>query len=223
MLDGGIPKGRVILLCGGPGTGKTIFSLQFLASAAERGIRGVYATLEEHINSVEENVNAFSWDIKEKEKNNTLKLVEYRPIHEESKQKGGTDEKSILLFTTHLFEAAKSINAQLLVIDPLTSITINEQTAGVKRRKVAELFDRLRSSGYTTILTSETTAHGGEFYMEEFLADGVIRLDKAINNFDLVRTIRIEKMRGVQHDEQPRRYVIDSAGFRVYNTEPVKA
>jgi KaiC/GvpD/RAD55 family RecA-like ATPase len=186
------------------------------------GTHSVYASLEEPINSVKENVKAFTWDIKEKEKTNTLKLVEYKPIYEDTKQKGGTDEKSILLFTTHLFETAKSINAQVIVIDPLTSITISEQTAGIKRRKVAELFDRLRSSGYTTILTSETTVRDGEFYMEEFLADGVIRLDKVINNFDLVRTIRIEKMRGVSHDEQPRRYVIDSAGLRVYSTEPVK-
>jgi KaiC/GvpD/RAD55 family RecA-like ATPase len=183
----------------------------------------LYATLEESLSSIKDNISTFSWGVQEKESSNNLKLVEYKPIYDEMKQKGGTDEKSIFLFTTHLFEAAKSINAQLLVIDPLTSITISEQTAGVKRRKVAELFDRLRSSGYTTILTSETTVREGEFYMEEFLADGVIRLDKAINNFDLVRTIRIEKMRGVQHDEQPRRYVIDSAGLRVYSTEPVKA
>jgi circadian clock protein KaiC len=40
MLGGGFPKERVVIVYGGSGTGKTIFSLQFLASAAERGAHG---------------------------------------------------------------------------------------------------------------------------------------------------------------------------------------
>jgi KaiC/GvpD/RAD55 family RecA-like ATPase len=44
MLGGGFPKGRVILITGGPGTGKTNMSLQFIASAADEGAPGVYVT-----------------------------------------------------------------------------------------------------------------------------------------------------------------------------------
>ena len=58
--------------------------------------------------------------------------------------------------------------------------------------------------------------------MEEFLADGTIRLDKLIQDFNLIKTIRIEKMRGTKYDEQPRRYAIDERGFTVFNTEPVR-
>jgi len=225
MLDGGFPKGRVILLCGGPGTGKTIFSLQFLASAARMGTHSVYVTLEEPVNLVRENMNEFNWNIQEKEKSNSLKLLELHVTSYEedfSRRRDRRDEETVLSITNKVIEAAKSIGAELLVIDPLTSIAISETRAGNKRRKIAELFGHLRQSGYTSILTSETTSYDGEFYMEEFLADGVIRLDKVIHNFNLIRTIRIEKMRGVEHDEQPRRYVIDKNGFSIYNTEPIK-
>jgi KaiC/GvpD/RAD55 family RecA-like ATPase len=223
MLDGGFPKGRVILLCGGPGTGKTIFSLQFLASAAERGIHGVYVTLEEPINLVKENIDAFAWNIREKEKNNSLKLFDSHVIsYGDFRQKNRIDEESILSITNKVIDAAKSIGAELLIVDPLTSITVHEQRASIKRHRIAELFNYLRSSGYTSILTSETPSYNGDFYMEEFLADGVIRLSKAIHNFNLIRTIRIEKMRGVKHDEQPRRYIIAEKGFTVYSTEPIK-
>lgn len=108
-----------------------------------------------------------------------------------------------------------------MVIDPLTSITIQEQRAGLKRHRIAELFSKLRSIGCTCILTSEMTSADGEFYMEEFLSDGVIRLDKTIHNFNLIKTIRIEKMRGVQYDEQPRRYDIAKEGMIIYSTESV--
>ena len=33
MIEGGIPKGRIVIVVGGPGTGKTIFCAQFLTTA----------------------------------------------------------------------------------------------------------------------------------------------------------------------------------------------
>lgn len=36
MLNGGIPKGRVILVVGGPGTGKTIFCTRFLINGIQQ-------------------------------------------------------------------------------------------------------------------------------------------------------------------------------------------
>ncbi|MCJ7574514.1 ATPase, partial [Candidatus Bathyarchaeota archaeon] len=57
--------------------------------------------------------------------------------------------------------------------------------------------------------------------MEQFLADGVILLGKDVRDYKLVKTLRIDKMRGLAYDEQPRRYTISSRGFQVFNTEPV--
>jgi circadian clock protein KaiC len=219
MLKGGLPKGRVILLCGGPGTGKTIFSLEFLVHASEKGIPGVYATLEEPIDLIVENVDPFGWNIIEKEKKQRLKLIESRVMSREDYSDGGKNEVSSI--TNSIFKAAKSINAELAVIDPLTSIVISEHRAGEKRRKIAELFNQLRTSGLTSVITSETSPGKNEFYIEEFLADGIIRLEKVVRNFKLFRTIRIEKMRGIEHDEQPRRYTIDAKAFTVYSTEPI--
>jgi KaiC/GvpD/RAD55 family RecA-like ATPase len=57
--------------------------------------------------------------------------------------------------------------------------------------------------------------------MEQFLADGVILLSKDVRDYQLIKTLRIDKMRGIAFDEQPRRYIITSRGFQVINTEPV--
>jgi KaiC/GvpD/RAD55 family RecA-like ATPase len=57
--------------------------------------------------------------------------------------------------------------------------------------------------------------------MEQFLSDGVILLNKDLRDYNLIKTIRIDKMRGTQFDEQPRRYTITTRGFQVFNTESV--
>ncbi|MEM2112082.1 MAG: ATPase domain-containing protein [Candidatus Bathyarchaeia archaeon] len=224
MLDGGFPEGRVILLCGGPGTGKTIFSLQFLAAAAERGEHGVYVTLEEPKSLVLENVEVFGWKLREREANKTFRVLDFCavPFGVETYEVKSRDTGDIVLsMTKDLVNAVKEINAKCVVLDPLNSITVHEQRAGLKRYRIASIFDELRNLRVTSVLTSEVTSHE-DFYMEEFLADGVIWLEKSIQNFNLIKTVRIEKMRGVKHDEQPRRYIINDKGITVYNTEPVK-
>ncbi|MDH5376682.1 MAG: hypothetical protein OEW95_12875, partial [Candidatus Bathyarchaeota archaeon] len=45
LIEGGFPRGDVILVAGGSGSGKTIFSTQFIYNGATRyGEKGVYAT-----------------------------------------------------------------------------------------------------------------------------------------------------------------------------------
>ncbi len=224
MLGGGFPKGRVILLCGGPGTGKTIFSLQFLANAAKRGEPGVYVTLEEPLRFIREYAESFGWDLRREEVRGRIKLLDLYMV-----SYGGSIEvrrretgEPVLSVVNAIIDAAREIRASHVVIDPITSISIHEQNEGVRRLKIAELFGRLRRLGVTSLITLETSGPR-TFSVEEFLADGVIRLEKTIYEFNLVKTIRIEKMRGLGYDEQPRRYTIEpQTGFIVYSTEPVR-
>ena len=48
LIEGGFPRGSLILLAGNPGTGKTIFSMQFLFKGAEDyGESGIYVSFAE--------------------------------------------------------------------------------------------------------------------------------------------------------------------------------
>lgn len=47
LFNRGIPKGKNILIAGGPGTGKTIFCLQTLYNAVRKGRDCLYITFEE--------------------------------------------------------------------------------------------------------------------------------------------------------------------------------
>jgi KaiC/GvpD/RAD55 family RecA-like ATPase len=225
MLEGGFPKGRIILVCGGPGAGKTMLAIQFLMAAVERGEPSVYASLEEPLSLIRQNVEDFGWDIKAKEDSGLLRLMDFCAIPYESFiqfKTRNSGENNILSVIDELEKAAKEMDAKNIVVDPITSITIHEQKAGMKRYRIAELFNRLRKTGCTSLVISESVPSAGEYYIEHFLADGVIILEKTVLNFNLLKTMRIEKMRGMAYDEQPRRYAIDKRGFVVYSTEPVR-
>jgi circadian clock protein KaiC len=224
MLDGGYPKGRTILIRGGPGTGKTIFSLQFLSTAIENGTNSVYVSLEEPVNLIKENLEVFGWNLDLKEKDNKLRMLDFYTIPYGDGSSQIRDRKSgepTLSISREINNAIDDINAECVVIDPLTSISIYEDKAGARRHRISELFNELKETGCTALFTSELESENKTFSMEEFLADGVIRFDKTMQNFSLVKTIRIVKMRGVKYDEQPRRYTIDSNGIIIYSTEPV--
>jgi len=223
MLGGGLLQSKIVFVCGGPGAGKTILTIQCMIQALNRSEPCVFATLEEPLNGIKENMLNFGWDLSEYEKRGLLKTIDLFMIPE-----GGTvnardrDTGDTELFTIKIIiDLAKANKAKWVFIDPLTSLVIHEPRSGRKRFVIGELFGSLRKIGCSAIVTSEAAPQEGDFYMEQFLADGVILLSKDLLDYNLVKTIRIDKMRGTQYDEQPRRYTITSRGFQVFNTEPV--
>ncbi|MBC8225127.1 AAA family ATPase [Candidatus Bathyarchaeota archaeon] len=223
MLGGGFPQGRVILISGGPGAGKTNLSLQFIASAADEGDPGVYVTLEEPLELIRQNIDGFDWKIIEKEVKNKIRLLDFYSVSflfTAYELRDRRDRDSVTSILEGIEKAVKNIEAKNIVIDPITTLTLQEMRAGAKRRMIADLFTSLRRIGCTTVITSEMSS-SRDFMVEEFLADGVIRLTKHIENFQMVSVLRIEKMRGIKYDDQPRRYAITSRGFTVFQAEPV--
>jgi circadian clock protein KaiC len=81
MLAGGLPWGRCVLVCGGPGSGKTIFGVQFLYNGAiEYGETGLYVSLDESPTHLREDLSGFGWDIGQLEKKGELVVIDASPI-----------------------------------------------------------------------------------------------------------------------------------------------
>ncbi|MBK5220080.1 MAG: KaiC 1, partial [Thermoleophilia bacterium] len=60
---GGLPRGRVSLVCGGPGAGKSMLALQFLVSGAtELGEPGVFLSFDETELQLVENTASLGWE-----------------------------------------------------------------------------------------------------------------------------------------------------------------
>ena len=224
MLRGGIPEGSILLLCGGPGVGKTILSLQYMMAAVRRGEPCVYMSLEESMDKKIMNAAAFGWDVNEAIDDGKVEVMDIFMIpHSQGivepidRNKG----KLQLSIEMEIERSIKKIGAKHLIIDPLTSILVHEQRSGRKRFIIGQLFDTVRNLDCSAVITAEGIPKESDFYMEQFLADGVILLLKDIMDYKLVKTLRVDKMRGIDFDEQPRRYVISNRGFQVFNKEPV--
>jgi circadian clock protein KaiC len=76
VLEGGLPRGRTTLACGGPGSGKTVLGLEFLWSGAMAGEAGVFVTLEERAEDIRKNALSMGWDLPALEKAGKVAIVE---------------------------------------------------------------------------------------------------------------------------------------------------
>ena len=223
MLGGGFPDNKIILICGGPGSGKTILSIQCMIEALKRGEKCTFLTLEEPLESIKTNVSTFGWDLDGWIKKGLLKMSSIIMIPDAGSSSGRErDIDPTLSLNAEIIRSIVSDKPRLVVIDPLTSLVIHEPRSGKKRYLIGDLFESLRRVGCYVLVISETSPQEGDFYMEQFLADGVLLLEKEIKDHKLTKILRIDKMRGLAYDEQPRKYGIDSKGFHVINHESIE-
>jgi len=77
ILYGGIPERNVVLLSGGPGTGKSILAKQFLYNGLTKDdAAGVFVALEEHPVSVLRSFAHFGWDVTKFEKEGKFAIID---------------------------------------------------------------------------------------------------------------------------------------------------
>ena len=71
------------------------------------------------------------------------------------------------------------------------------------------------------MVTYEGVFKPDNFYSEMFLSDGVLSMNKDVLNFQTIKTIKVDKMRSIDFDYQPRRYTVSNNGIVVFDTESV--
>ncbi|MEM3091008.1 MAG: ATPase domain-containing protein, partial [Candidatus Bathyarchaeia archaeon] len=83
VLGGGFPRGSLILLAGNPGTGKTVFSAQFLyRGAVDSGEKGVYVSFAESRETFFENMRGFGFDFEKLEREGRFRFLDLLTVKE---------------------------------------------------------------------------------------------------------------------------------------------
>ncbi len=226
LLFGGIPERNVVLLSGGPGTGKTIFSQQFLWNGLINGENGVYVALEEHPYQIKQNMSQFGWDVKKYEEDGKFIMIDaFTAGIGKAKQYEKYivyDLTDIREFIDVLKQAVKDIDAKRVVIDSITTLYINKPS--VARSVVLQMKRVLAGLGVTSLFVSQISVgergFGGPGV--EHGVDGIIRLDLDEIDGELVRSFLVWKMRGTKHSMKRHLMEINEKGVIVYKDKIVK-
>jgi len=225
ILNGGIPKRNVVLLAGGPGTGKSIFGYQYLFNGLVRNQPGVLVALEEHPVQIRLSMAQFGWDIVPYEERGKFAMVDAftAGIGEAAKREKyvvrAPDDFQMLIDV--LRSAVKDVDAERVVVDSVTTLYITKPT--LARSMVLQLKKVLSGLGCTSILISQVsvTERGFGGPGVEHAADGIIRLDLDEINGELKRSIIVWKMRGTAHSMRRHPFEITDKGLIIKPKEVI--
>ncbi|MBS7605739.1 MAG: KaiC domain-containing protein [Candidatus Bathyarchaeia archaeon] len=225
ILNGGIPKRNVVLLAGGPGTGKSILSYQYLYNGLVRKEPGVFVALEEHPVQVRLSMAQFGWDVTHFEEKGLFALVDSftAGIGEAAKREKyvvrAPDDFQMLIDV--LRTAIKDIGAERVVVDSVTTLYITKPA--LARSMVLQLKKVLSGLGCTSILVSQVsvTERGFGGPGVEHAADGIIRLDLDEINGEIKRSIIVWKMRGTAHSMKRHPFEITDKGIIIKPKEVI--
>lgn len=229
LIEGGFPSNSTILVTGGPGTGKTIFCLQFLLYGALNGEPGIYISMDERPNDLRKEAIRFGWDIKALENERKLALVDVSyprsgiPSREEYKMAMPFTLDAIV---SKIVEIISDIGAKRVVIDSLPAFGIHFQDEADIRIAIHRLNNLLLGAGCTSIMTSEIIpgeSSMSRFGVEEFISRGTILMELLATNGskEFTRRLTIMKMRETKFRLRKYMFRIGDNGIEVLPTEVV--
>ncbi|MFA5864726.1 MAG: circadian clock protein KaiC [Phycisphaerae bacterium] len=215
ILEGGLPRGRTSLVCGGPGSGKTVLGLEFLCRGAMAGDPGVFVTFEERAEAVRMNAMSMGWDLGALEKAGKIAIVEARLSGDEVLS-GDFDIQGLL---TIVGGHAARIRARRVVMDALDVLLRVYNDRHRERIELSRLHDWLTDQGLTSVLSVKTYRddnEGSQYEFLDFMADCVIRLDHRVVGQVATRRLRVIKYRGSGFGTNEYPYVIGHCGIVLF-------
>ncbi len=214
ITNGGFPKGRPTLVCGGAGCGKTLLSMQFLIKGiTDYNETGVFMSFEEPSDDLTLNVKSLGFDIEKLKADKKLVVDHVRVERSEIEEAGEYDLDGLFI---RLGYAIDSVKATRVVLDTIESLFAGLDNQAILRAELRRLFHWLKAKGVTAIITGErgeaTLTRQG---LEEYVSDCVILLDHRVIEQVSTRRLRVVKYRGSTHGTNEYPFLIDEEGVSV--------
>ncbi|AET32776.1 KaiC domain-containing protein [Pyrobaculum ferrireducens] len=203
VLYGGVPERAVVLLSGGPGTGKSILGKQFLFNGLKRGEAGVFVALEEHPVAVRRSFKHFGWDISQYEREGRFAVIDAftggvgAAAQRERYVVKQVDD--VYELSDALRQAIRDTGARRVVVDSVSTLYLTKPATA--RGTIMTLKRVIAGLGCTAFFVSQVSVgergFGGPGV--EHAVDGIIRLDLDEVDGRLYRSVIIWKMRDTKH------------------------
>ncbi|MBK1658532.1 ATPase domain-containing protein [Paracraurococcus ruber] len=216
VLAGGLARGRVYLLEGTPGTGKTTLALQFLLNGAAQDERGLYVTLSESDAELRDGAASHGWTL-----GPAIEVFELVP----PESLLDADQQQSLLYssdlelgetTRQIFDAVERTRPERIVLDSLSEIRLLAQSSLRYRRQILALKHYFARHGATVLMLDDQTTEAEDKTVHS-VAHGVIRLEELAPSYGAERRrLRVVKYRGQRFRGGFHDFAIETGGVRVF-------
>ena len=215
VLAGGLTRGRVFLLEGSPGTGKTTVALQFLLAGAKRGERSLYITLSETEDELRDSAKSHGWSL---DGIDVFELVPPESLLDEDQQQSLLYSSDLELgeTTKRIFKAFEQVKPQRVVLDSLSEIRLLAQSSLRYRRQILALKHYFAKQNTTVLMLDDLTTELSDKTVHS-VAHGVVTLEELARVYGSERRrVKVVKYRGRQFRGGYHDMTIETGGVMVY-------
>jgi KaiC/GvpD/RAD55 family RecA-like ATPase len=227
----GIEQGNTILISGGCGTGKTVFTLQSLYNAAVAGEKGIYISLVEDPNKIRRHMKSnFGWDVEAYESKGLLSLQKVDPFELAEDVTAMFESDRNLSSESVIINQGKDISLvdsrkikipfkpERIVIDSISSLEAAFTNKEYYRMYLQTMLEALGKHNSVNFLISEIEQEPDKYSksgVEEFLVDGVVVLYNLRKGQMRRRALEILKLRSSDHVKELVPYMITGEGITI--------
>lgn len=194
LIEGGFPVGSNVLVSGTPGSGKTIFSMEYIINGAVNNNEfGIYFTFEEKRESLIMQAKQFGWDIEKLEKEKKLKFISI----------GTYDISENTVFD--ILDIIKTLKAKRVVIDSLTTLSfllgncVDTNNLNATKFLYSFVTGFKELSDVTPLFISQKSAQSTR--ISAYVCDGIINFESESLGGNYSRNLSVKKMRSTKNND----------------------
>lgn len=215
VLHGGLIAGRLYLIDGEPGAGKTTLALQFLMEGVRQGEPTLYVTLSETAGELRAGAESHGWSLDgieilelvadEEELFGDTALTMYHPAEVELNET-----------TKRILAAVERIQPRRMVLDSLSEVRLLAQSSLRYRRQILALKQFFIGRHCTALFLDDRSAEGVDTQVHS-IAHGVLALERHVPTYGpALRQLRVTKFRGSDFISGHQDLVTSRGGLRVF-------